>query len=435
MSEKLMLAAVGDVSGKVRGKGFPVAARESRFRNGVGWTPTNVQITCFDAIAPSPYGSLGDLILKPAPETEVAVQIGTDRPEEHFVLGDIQYTDGRVWECCLRSMTKSAVEDFRRETGLRTFAAFEHEFMFKNGEASGGAFTLSGFRDGKAYGQLLMGALREAGLPPDTFLREFGPNQYEITLDPAEGVAAADHAVILRELAYAAADAMDRRITFSPLISPTSVGNGVHVHISFRDESNKPATYGPGQPSDLSPKAGAFVAGILKYLDSFVALVAPSVISYTRLTPHRWSAAFNNLGYRDREAAIRICPVTAQDEEGKARQFHFEFRAADAAANPHLVLAVLMRAGLQGVRENLQAPAPTVEDLAELTPEQLAERNVVRLPTTLEEALGRLERNEVVRSWFPEGFVDIYLAHKRGEIAYLQNRTEEEVYAAYSDAY
>ena len=75
------------------------------------------------------------------------------------------------------------------------------------------------------------------------------------------------------------------------------------------------------------------------------------MISYTRLTPHRWSAAFNNLGYRDREAAVRICPVTGRDEIAKARQFHFEFRAADAAANPHLLLAVLIRSGLQGIKK------------------------------------------------------------------------------------
>ena len=68
-------------------------------------------------------------------------------------------------------------------------------------------------------------------------------------------------------------------------------------------------------------------------------LTAPSAISYERLKPHRWSAAFNNLGLHDREASLRICPITTEDTESTARQFNFEFRAADAAASPYLALA------------------------------------------------------------------------------------------------
>lgn len=177
------------------------------------------------------------------------------------------------------------------------------------------------------------------------------------------------------------------------------------------------------------------MAGILKYVGSFVALVAPSVISYARLTPHRWSAAFNNLGFRDREAAVRICPVSAKDEAGKARQLHFEFRAADAAADPHLLLATLVRAGLQGIREGLRPPAPSQDDLSQLSAEVLAERGIARLPTTLEEALAALDRDATVRSWFPAGFVDIYLAHKRGEIAHLAGKSEAAVFDAYAGAY
>ena len=108
-SEKLMFAALGDVAGQVRGKGFPVADRASRFISGVGWTPTNVQITCFDSIADSPYGALGDLILRLAPETEVEVAVGGDVSNVHLVLGDVEYVDGRAWECCLRSMARAAL--------------------------------------------------------------------------------------------------------------------------------------------------------------------------------------------------------------------------------------------------------------------------------------------------------------------------------------
>ena len=77
-------------------------------------------------------------------------------------------------------------------------------------------------------------------------------------------------------------------------------------------------------------------------MPALVALTAPSVVSYIRLVPHRWSAAFNNLADRDREAGLRICPTSAHDEAGRARQYNLEYRAADAAANPHLALAALL---------------------------------------------------------------------------------------------
>src|SRR5690606_34838825 len=143
-------------------------------------------------------------------------------------------------------------------------------------------------------------------------------------------------AVILRELVRAVARVHGRKASFSPLLAPGGIGNGVHVHLSLLDGEDRPVAYDAGSRYGLAPLAGSFVAGVLKYLPAFVALTAPSVVSYQRLVPHRWSAAFNNLGYRDREAAVRICPLSAQEEEKRARQFNVEFRAADATASPYL---------------------------------------------------------------------------------------------------
>src|SRR5262249_46709744 len=117
------------------------------------------------------------------------------------------------------------------------------------------------------------------------------------------------------------------------------------------------------------------------------------------------------------------------------RQFNFEFRAADAAANPHLVLATLVRAGLQGVRERLTAPEPTREDLSLLSERTLSERGLVPLPKSLERALEFLQADPVVGSWFADGFLPIYLAHKRGELAVIREKSQDEILAAYADAY
>lgn len=434
--EPLTIACLNDLSGKTRGKGYPAAQGEKRFAGGVGWTPANALITCFDRIAPGRYGALGDLVLRPVRETQVEVALSEGAPLR-FALGEVRDTDGEAWECCLRGLARAALERLQGEAGLQVLMAFEHEFVFVggSGDGTGGAYSLDGFLREQGFGEALVGALRQAGLAPDTFLREFGQNQYEVTVDPARGIAAADQAVILRELVRAVARAHGRTASFAPLLAPGGIGNGVHVHLSLLDGEGAPVSYDAGRGHGLSAVAGAFVAGVLKYLPAFLALTAPSVVSYQRLVPHRWSAAFNNLGYRDREAAVRICPLSAKDEAGRARQFNVEFRAADAAASPYLVQAALVQAGAQGIRDGLAAPEATEDDLCLWPAEALSAKGLARLPLSLAAALQAFESDATVRSWFPPGFVDIYLAHKRGEIAQVDGLGEAEICDAYLRAY
>ena len=434
--EEMIVACCTDLAGKVRGKAFPARQLELRKKRGVGWTPTNVQITCFDAIAESPFGALGDLVLIPDEAARVRMMLEDGGHAEHFVLGDIKHTDGRPWELCTRSILKSALQRLERLTGLTLYGAFEHEFQFR-GETSraGDAYTSAGFRRERDFAETLLAATRSAGLEPDTFMKEYGPGQYEVTIAPARGVAIADQATILRELVRAIGERLERPVTFTPIRDPASVGNGVHIHLSFLDRDGKPATYDPNGAYGLGRHAGQFIAGILKYLDAIIAITAPSVVSYLRLTPHRWSAAFNNLGFRDREASVRICPVSDLSDIAKAAQFNFEFRAADAAASPHLQLAAIVHAGAQGIEEGLPAPQATEEDLSVLDAAALRARGYVRLPQTLEEAIERFRANTVVTDWFPDGFADVYVMHKAGERAYLGERSQAEICALYEQVY
>lgn len=434
--EEMVLACCSDLAGKVRGKAFSASEFDKRLRRGVGWTPTNVQITCFDTIAESPFGSLGDLVLIPDPATRVRVALGDTEPVEHFVVGNIRHTSGEPWEFCTRSILQGALERLEKVAGLTLFGAFEHEFQFRNNTGDdSGAFSIDGFRAERGFAGVLFAALREAGVSPDTFLREFGRGQFEVTIKPQPGVAIADHSLITREIVQAVAHQSNRKVTFTPLRDPAGVGNGVHIHMSFLDAAGRPATYDPSGRHELSKEAGQFIAGILKYLESIVAITAPSVVSYLRLTPHRWSAAFNNLGYRDREAAVRICPVSDISDIEKASQFNFEFRAADCTASPYLQLAALVHAGVQGIEEGLEMPVATEDDLSTLDAAALNARGYVRLPQTLEAALERFATNSLVRSWFPNGFADTYVKHKQGEMSFLSGRDPAEICQAYEQVY
>jgi len=431
----LIYAATCDLAGKVRGKAFPADQLEKRLKRGVGWTPTNVQINCFDGIADSPFGALGDLLLIPDADTAADVQFDDDH-RTHFMLGDIVTLDGEPWDFCTRSLLKAALNRLQDVAGVRLLAAFEHEFQLKGDDAiPNQAYGREGYEQQQRLCETLMGAISATGLSPDSIMKEYGPAQYEVVIGPEEGVRAADAAVVVRELTRSAARACGEVATYSPIRDINSVGNGVHIHMSFLDQAGEPVGYDQNGSCGMSALTAAFAAGVLKYLDVILALTAPAVISYERLTPHRWSAAYNNLGFRDREASLRVCPVTAKDPTAIERQFNLEYRAADAAACPHLALAAIVHAGTQGIEEGLAAPQPTEEDLSMLSAAELKARGFIRLPQSLEVALQRLAESEVASGWFPKTFVPVYRAHKASEIEHLANMDTEAKCAEYEKTY
>ena len=384
----------------------------------MGWTPTNVQINCFDGIGETPFGALGDLLLIPDQAASVNADFGSYT--EHFMLSDIVTLEGEPWDFCTRAILKSALSRLELLSGVKLISAFEHEFQLKRELGLiGEGFGRSGFEIHRPLCETLIEQIHATGLSPDSIMKEYGPNQYEVVIAPEEGVRAADAAVIVKELTRSTARFHGEEATFTPIRDPASVGNGVHMHMSFLNADNSPATYDADKPYGMSDLTGAFAAGVLKYLDAIIAITAPSVVSYLRLTPHRWSAAFNNLGFRDREASLRICPVTAKEPTDIARQYNIEYRAADAAACPYLALAAVVHAGCQGIEEGLPAPTPTEEDLSLLSASELSKRGLVRLPESLDEALNRFIENDTVRGWFPDTFASVYKAHKDSEIAHL----------------
>jgi glutamine synthetase len=433
-NDTLVFVGTSDISGIVRGKSFPESEWEKRLVNGVGWTPTNVQITCFDTISESPFGSLGDLALVPDPSTHFKLE--GDTAPLSFMLGDICSLEGEAWEFCTRSLAKRALKELRSEAGATVLSAFEHEFQIKDVPArKGDAFGLKGFRDAQVWAEAFLEAMRKASCVPDTFMKEYGPSQYEITNKPAKGITSADNATILRLLADDVLRAHGVNPSFAPILDPEGVGNGVHIHFSFVDDDGVPLTYDANNEFGMTTLTRHFIGGILHHLDQIIAFLAPSDISYLRLTPHRWSAAFNNLGYLDREASVRICPTSAGDPDKIARQFNFEVRAVDAAASPHLAFAAIVFAGLQGIKDAIEPPAPSQEDLSLLNPEELATRGFKRLPQSLNNALETLDKSTAVRDWFGDKFVDLYIAHKKGELDQLEGLDWAQKCDRYKDVY
>jgi len=318
MREEIVMLCTSDIAGQTRGKGFPASELELRLAKGIGWTPTNIMITAFGAIAPGPWGPFGDLVIKPAPETRVRVDFGPDQAAEHFLMGDLCHLDGAPWEVCPRSFLKRVLKAIETRHGLKVKAAFEHEFTYEAvSERPNSSYALDAFRRQNLFAEVLLGALKGAGLGLDTFMPEYGPMQYEVTVAPALGVTAADQAIAVREITHAVACRLGSRASFTPILRPDAVGNGVHVHMSLIDSKEQPVIYEAGRPGRLSQRGGAFVAGIMRHMQALIALTAPSPVSYLRLQPHSWSSSYTWLGERDREATLRICPPIALGPFGR----------------------------------------------------------------------------------------------------------------------
>ncbi len=417
--EQIVFVGTSDLSGHFRGKSFPVADLPSRLQRGVGLAPTNMFLSAFGPIQMTPFGTQGEVFLTPDPSTQVCVPF-EGSPTEYFFLGDITMLDGTPWEFCPRNVLRRALDRLKSETGLQLLAAFEQEFIYSGVAADPWQpFELDAYRRQGWFGETLVAALRQAGVVPDSFLSEFGPQQFEVTVAPALGLRAADDAVITRELTQAVAFRLGHRASFTPLPEPSGTSNGTHIHWSFLDEDDRPVRYDDKRPLGLSLLGSRFIAGVLHHLPALCAVTAPSVPSYYRLRPNRWAPVHADIGELDRGTALRICPVLGNDPVVRARQFNVEFRVADATASPYLALAMLVQAGLDGIRERREIDAAHPRSL----------------PSSLGAALSQLEASDAAREWLGSELLPAYVAFKRAEIKGLGDLDESEICRRYAEVY
>ncbi|MEZ5829053.1 MAG: hypothetical protein R3D30_07760 [Hyphomicrobiales bacterium] len=240
LREELVFVGTCDIAGVVRGKGFPASELPARRKTGIGWTHSNLMQTCFGPILDTPFGTAGDLMVVPDPTAEVHVDFRDGSAAEHFFLGDIRELDGKPWACCVREFLRRAAGALEQASGLHLLAAFEQEFVYTGVEdLPGHAYSLSAFRRQGVFGEMVCAAIRAASAKPDSFLAEYGPRQYEMTVAPETGLRAADQGVIAREMARAAAFRLGHRAIFSPMPVADGAGNGVHIHFSLHEASGR----------------------------------------------------------------------------------------------------------------------------------------------------------------------------------------------------
>src|SRR5689334_6533524 len=169
--EELVFVATCDISGLVRGKGFPARELPLRLKKGIGWTGSNLMMSPFGPIWDTPFGTAGDFMIVPDPAAEVRVDFADGWAIEHFFLGDICNTVCASSDCWPRDFLRRAVRQLQDVGNLRLIAAFEQEFLYPGvSDRPGDAYALAAFRRQGTFGETFIAGLRAAGVVPDTFL-------------------------------------------------------------------------------------------------------------------------------------------------------------------------------------------------------------------------------------------------------------------------
>jgi len=255
----------------------------------------------------------------------------------------------------------------------------------------------------------IMLALEAAGIEVEVHHHEVGTaGQTEIDMRFGTLVRMADQIMMYKYIVKNVCDQHGYTATFMPKPLFGDNGSGMHVHQSLwkGDQNLFFAADGYGL---ISETARHYIGGLIKHAPALLAFAAPTTNSYRRLVPG-YEAPIN-LIYSQRNRSA-ICRIPMYSKSPKAKRI--EFRAPDASSNPYLTFAALLMAGLDGVRNRIEPPAPIDKDLYELEPQ---ERIMVQnTPGSLEEVLGALEQDHkflLDGGVFTEDLVRTWINYKR----------------------
>jgi glutamine synthetase len=228
---------------------------------------------------------------------------------------------------------------------------------------------------------------------------EFSPSQYEINIWHGEALDACDRIFMLKAGVKDLIARVGQAATFSGKPWSDEGGSGFHLHVSLVDAQGENLMH---EGRDLSALAKHMIAGIVEHAPALTALCNPTINAFKRLGPDTLAPYRANWGYDNRSAMLRIPP-----ERGGGTRL--EMRLADGAANPYLMTAAILAAGLDGIRRKLDAPPPAVGYSYE-------DESQTILPMSLEEALTALRADQPLIEILGGPLVDVFEVFKRDEL-------------------
>ncbi len=408
---------VFDVDGVMRGKYMAKQKFLSALESGFGFCDVvfgwdshdqlydNVDITGWHTGYP-------DAMVRILPEScrEIAWEDGM-----LFFLGEF---GGAHEGVCPRAVLRRML-DKAAAMGFETYAGFEFEFfVFEETPRSvrdknyrdmtpmqPGCFGYSVLRntvESDFYNDLLNGCLA-MDMAIEAMHEETGPGVLEAALTVDTGLNAADKAALFKTFTKVMAQKRGMMATFMAKWSPDWPGQSGHIHMSLKDADGGGVFHDGSKAGNMSDIQRWFVGGQQKLLPELLAMIAPTVNSFSRLIPGFWAPTEATWGIDNRTCAIRVIP-------GSEKSQRVEFRISAADINPYIALAAALGAGLWGIEYRIEPGKPVVGNAYDMTfPKRLA------LPKTLFEAAQALRRSKAGRELFGDAFVDHYAATREWE--------------------
>lgn len=340
-----------------------------------------------------------DMYLVPDLNTWVVFPWITGKGKVARLICDVNKADGTPFAGDPRNNLKRILKEME-ELGFTSFnLGPEPEFfLFKldaGGEPTlelndhGGYFDLAPMDLGENCRRDIVLELEEMGFEIEASHHEVAPGQHEIDFKYADAVTACDNIQTFKLVVKTIARKHGLHATFMPKPLFGVNGSGMHFNVSlFKGKDN--AFYDKSGEIGLSETAMQFMAGVLKHVQSFTAITNPLVNSYKRLVPGYEAPCYVAWSGQNRSPLIRI-------PSSRGVSTRVEVRSVDPAANPYLAMAVILQAGLDGIKNKLTPPPAVDRNIYVMTEEERIENGIHNLPPTLHAAVQELGKSEIIR--------------------------------------
>jgi glutamine synthetase len=252
--------------------------------------------------------------------------------------------------------------------------------------------------------------LEKMGIGVEYSHHEVADSQHEIDMRYTDALTMADSVMTYRLVVKEVALQNGVFATFMPKPIFGINGSGMHVHQSlFKGDKN--AFFDPKDSYNLSKEAKSYIAGLLKHAPEITAVCNQWVNSYKRLVPGYEAPVYLSWARRNRSDLVRV----PEYRPGREKATRIELRSPDPACNPYLCFSVMLAAGLDGIKNNLQAPEPIEENVYEMSAEERVKRGITTLPGSLAEALQLAEGSKLVREALGEHVFNSFIKNKKKE--------------------
>ena len=357
-----------------------------------------------------------DMLLKPDLDTYVVLPFDDPSGRVARVICDVHLPDGTPFPGCPRLTLKRVVAE-AAALGFTMQAGPEPEFFLflrgPNGEPTlrshdaGGYFDLAPVDRGEEARRAMVNALESLGFSIEAAHHEVATAQHEIDFRHKPALETADAIATFRFVVRRVAMDFGLHATFMPKPLFGVNGSGMHVHQSlFRGDVN--AFYDAKDPDGLSAVARAYIGGLLAHANEYCLVTNPLVNSYKRLVPGYEAPTHIAWSFRNRSPLARV-PA----RRGKGTRV--ELRMPDPSCNPYLALAVMLAAGLDGVRQNLDPGEPIDKNIFTLSHRERRRLRIDSLPANLGEAIDAMERSSFVRQVLGDHIYKHFLEAKAKE--------------------